>query len=484
MTKQVKLENLASGLMPIHTSGHDIIIRGISSDSRAIEPGFLFAALPGNQVDGACYIADATANGAVAVLAASDVPIDDAIAAVVIRSDEPRKALAHMAARFYAHQPENVVAITGTNGKTSVASFLRQLWQGFGLNAASIGTIGVITGAEDISLAHTTPEPVELHRILARLADSGTTHLALEASSHGLQQKRLDGVSIKAAAFTNISRDHLDYHGNFENYFTQKLRLFRELLPPNSCVVVDADVKGASKVMEVARSRQQTPLTTGRAGDFLRLVNTRQEGYGQHLTLEHAGKTYESILPLVGDFQVSNALVAAALCIADGAGVDKTISQLSSLKGAKGRLEYVASGPGKAAIFVDYAHTPDALKNVLVSLRPYVRNKLALVFGAGGDRDRGKRPQMGSIAAKYADVLYVTDDNPRSEDPSGIRSQIMASAPGATEIADREEAIAYAIQKLEAGDILLVAGKGHETGQIINDQILPFSDHEVIKNSL
>ena len=455
-------------------------ITGIAADSRQVQPGYLFAALPGVNTDGARFAADAVARGAVAVLAPDTMDVDVPVIAV----PDPRRTLALVAARFHGTQPETTVAITGTNGKTSVASFTRQLWSEAGHAAASLGTVGVVSPSGTKVLRHTTPDPIELHGLLAELGAEPVTHLALEASSHGLQQRRLDGVALKAGAFTNISRDHLDYHASFEDYFAQKLRLFTELLPPGATAVIDMDSAESARVADAARARGLKVLTVGHAGEDLRLVSAEIEGFAQRLTIEHAGKTYTVRLPLVGEFQASNALVAAGLVMATGARAEEVLPRLEKLQGATGRLEVAGTAPSGAPIFIDYAHTPDALAKALDSLRPYAAQKLFVVFGCGGDRDRGKRPQMGKAAAEKSDVVIVTDDNPRSEDPAAIRDEILVAVPGGREIGDRAAAITEAIRMLREGDVLLVAGKGHETGQTIGTTVIPFSDHDAVAAAL
>ncbi|HZJ13138.1 MAG TPA: UDP-N-acetylmuramoyl-L-alanyl-D-glutamate--2,6-diaminopimelate ligase [Methyloceanibacter sp.] len=457
-------------------------IAGLAVDSRQVAPGYLFAALPGVNTDGGRFIADALSRGAAAILAPEGIQLE--IDVPVITAPDPRRRLALIAARFFGAQPKTAVAVTGTNGKTSVASFLRQLWAEEGFQAASLGTIGVVSLSGTQILRHTTPEPIELHTILAGLARDGVTHLALEASSHGLQQRRLDGVILAAGAFTNISRDHLDYHASFEDYFAQKLRLFRDLLPPGASAVVDMDTEASARVADEAKSRGLTLITVGREGETLRLVSIGVDGFAQMLGIEHDGKRYDVRLPLVGDFQAANALVAAGLAMATGASAEDVLPRLATLQGARGRLDLAGTAPGGAPIFVDYAHTPDALAKALQALRPYVANRLLVVFGCGGDRDKGKRPQMGAAAVAGSDLAIVTDDNPRSEEPAVIRREILAAAPGAVEIGDRAQAIAEAVAMLKKGDVLLVAGKGHETGQTIGTTVIPFSDHDAVAAAL
>jgi UDP-N-acetylmuramoyl-L-alanyl-D-glutamate--2,6-diaminopimelate ligase len=458
-------------------------ILGLTADSRAVKPGFLFAALPGTRTNGAKFIADALARGAAAIL----IPqggMPERATTPVLEDADPRRRLALIASRFFAAQPETVVAVTGTNGKTSVASFVRQLWEVQGLSSASLGTIGVVSSKGTQKLNHTTPDPIELHSILAELAKYGVTHLALEASSHGLEQRRLDGVQLAAAAFTNITRDHLDYHASFEDYFEVKLRLFGELLRPGAPAVVDVDSEGGMRVAEIAKSRGHKLISVGAAGETLSLVSAERDGFAQRLRILHNGKTYDVTLPLVGDFQAANALVATGLVIATGGDPSRVIPALANLRGAKGRLDLAGTTKTGAPIFVDYAHTPDALAKALAALRPYVNSRLVVVFGCGGDRDKGKRPEMGAAAATNADSVIVTDDNPRSEDPAAIRHAILAAAPNAVEIRDRTTAINQAIRGLNVGDVLLIAGKGHETGQIVGDKIIPFSDHAAVAAAL
>jgi UDP-N-acetylmuramoyl-L-alanyl-D-glutamate--2,6-diaminopimelate ligase len=457
-------------------------IAGLAADSRHVQPGYLFAALSGVNTNGARFIADAVSRGAAAILAPEGSQADGDIA--LVTDADPRRRLAQIAARFFGAQPETAVAVTGTNGKTSVAAFVRQLWAGEAFQAASLGTVGVVSPRGAQTLRHTTPDPIELHAILADLAKDGVTHLALEASSHGLQQRRLDGVIFKAGAFTNISRDHLDYHVSFEDYFAQKLRLFSELLPPGATAVVDMDSEASARVAAEAKARGLDVITVGRAGDTLRLVSDDMDGFAQVLGVEHDGKRHEVRLPLVGGFQAANALVAVGLVMATGAAAEHVLPHLASLQGARGRLDLAGTAPAGAPIFIDYAHTPDALAKALQALRPYVGSRLLVVFGCGGDRDKGKRPEMGAAAVEKADLAIVTDDNPRGEDPSQIRREILAAAPGAIEIGDRGQAIAEAVAMLKRGDVLLVAGKGHETGQTIGTTVIPFSDHDAVAAAL
>jgi UDP-N-acetylmuramoyl-L-alanyl-D-glutamate--2,6-diaminopimelate ligase len=476
------LRELTEGIVAEHGAG-DPAVLGVTADSRKVGPGFLFAALAGTKADGAKYAADAVARGAVAVLAGRDATLGD-LGVPVLRADDPRRALALVAARFFRAQPATIVAVTGTSGKTSVAAFVRQIWAHQGRAAASIGTIGIVKpdGATYGSL--TTPDPVDLARDLAALAAEGVTHVALEASSHGLDQHRLDGVRVTAGAFTNLSRDHLDYHPTVAHYFDAKMRLFEDLVPAGGPVVVEMDTPEGPRAAERARAAGRRVFGVGRAGDDLRLVDVVAEAGRQVLTIAAAGATHTVRLPLLGTFQVSNALVAAGLAIVTGTPVEAALGALDHLEGAPGRLDRVGATPAGAPVFVDYAHKPDALEKVLVALRPYTKGRLVVVFGCGGDRDPGKRPIMGEIATRLADVTIVTDDNPRSEDPATIRRAILAAAPGAIEIGDRGRAIREGVAMLAAGDVLVVAGKGHETGQIVGKTTLPFSDHDSVAAAL
>lgn len=459
-----------------------LCVRGVSADSRAVRPGDLFVAIAGSGADGLRFSEDAVAKGAVAIVGEGERPAGLDARIFYARVKDARGLLAKAAAKFFPNQPEFTVAVTGTNGKTSVASFTRQIWITLGKNAASLGTLGVTTPKRELKGSLTTPDPVGLHKMLDQLAAEGITHLAMEASSHGLEQKRLDGVKLKAGAFTNLTRDHLDYHKTLEAYREAKLRLFDTLLPKDAGAVVNADSNEAPVIAAIAAKRGLRFMGIGRKGDTLQLISTKREGFSEVLTVQAAGKNHRVKLPLVGAFQASNALLAAGLAIAAGAGAKDAIAAIEHLKGATGRLELVGEKNG-APIFVDYAHTPDALLNALQALRPYAK-RLIVVFGAGGDRDPGKRPLMGAIAVKNADSIIVTDDNPRSEDPAKIRAAIMAAAHGAVEIGDRAAAIRAAVADLQDGDVLLVAGKGHETGQIVGDRVLPFSDHEAVRAAL
>lgn len=453
-------------------------IAGISADSRRIKPGFIFVAIPGTKTDGSRFARQAIEAGAVAV-AAEERPAGMPQSVAFVAVANARLSLALAAASFYPRQPATIAAVTGTSGKTSVAAFTRQIWMTLGFAAASIGTVGIVSPKGERYGSLTTPDPVDLHQTLDRLAGEGVTHLALEASSHGLDQHRLDGVRVTVGAFTNLSRDHLDYHPTIEAYLAAKLRLFENLIAPGGIAVIGADDCYARQVIDAATARGLKVMTVGAQGDDIRFAGGKIDGFAQIVDFVHGGKAYRVKLPLVGAFQVQNAGLAAALAIATGSEPAQVFSALEKLAGAKGRLELVAHQNG-APIFIDYAHKPDALKKALESLRPYVRGTLTIVFGAGGDRDAGKRPIMGRIAVENADRVIVTDDNPRSENPAAIRAAILAGAPGAMEIGDRAEAIRRAVADLKAGDLLLVAGKGHETGQIVGDRVLPFSDHDAV----
>ena len=462
-------------------------VSNVTADSRKAVPGSLFFAVPGSTADGLAFAEEAIARGAVAIVA--ERPFQSAkpgVPGLVVR--DVRAALSQAAAALYSRQPQTIVAVTGTSGKTSVAAFVRQIWTELGHAAASLGTIGIVAPSRTVYGSLTTPDPVTLHETLQKLADDGVTHLAMEASSHGLEQRRLDGVRLSAGAFTNLSRDHLDYHASLEEYLAAKLRLFEVLLQPGQPAIIDADSDVATKVIAACERRGLCVMSIGTRGDGLRLISHEPEGLGLRLTIQYNGKSHIVRLPLAGSFQASNALVAAALCIAAGDAPERVFPALEKLQGAPGRLELVGTRAG-APIFVDYAHKPDALEKALAALRPLARERLIVVFGCGGNRDRGKRPLMGEIAARQADLVIITDDNPRSETPADIRAAILEAARKVAankviEIGDRRAAIAAGIADLRDGDVLVVAGKGHETGQIVGDRVLPFSDHEAIREAL
>ena len=479
----MRLRDLFGADATIDSQAEAIEVGGLALDSRAVRPGDMFFALAGSKTDGSRFIDAAVAAGAVAV--ASEHRPDGARVPFVV-TPNARRALALAAARFFPGQPETIAAVTGTSGKTSVAAFARQIWQDLGHDAASIGTIGLVSPKRTVYGSLTTPDPIALHRQLDEIARDGVTHLAFEASSHGLDQYRLDGVRVAAGGFTNLSRDHMDYHPDVAHYFNAKLRLFRDLVIDGGAAVISADHDCSQQVIDAARARKLRIIATGRkadGNDGIRLVEAGIEGFAQKLTIEHRGRKHAIRLPLVGEFQIENALVAAGLAIGTGSDADKVLAGIEKLEGAKGRLERVGERNG-APVFVDYAHKPDALAKALQALRPYAKRKLVVVFGAGGDRDAGKRPLMGAIAAEHADSVIVTDDNPRSENPAAIRAAILAAAKGAKEIGDRNEAIRAGVAALEAGDALLIAGKGHETGQIVGDKTLPFSDHDAVAAAL
>ncbi len=479
----MKLNDLAGEFTAIPPEYADLEIHGITADSRDVQPGFAFAALPGQTRDGADFIDDARTRGASAIFAQAGREIADP-GVPLIAVEDPRILLAKAAARFFDAQPETMVAVTGTAGKTSVASFTRQIWQRAGLAAAMIGTTGVVSPQRTEYAQLTTPDPVHLHRLLGELVDEGVTHAAMEASSHGLDQRRLDGVRLRAAAFTNLGRDHLDYHPSVDAYFEAKMRLFKALLPTGAPAVIFADDEWSDRALDVARDAGHTVLSVGRNGSFLTLKRVEHQRHQQVAEIHHEGAIYQVTIPLAGDFQLSNALVAAALAIVTGVPAGEAIAALEHLKGAPGRLELVGTTDRGVPAYVDYAHKPDALEQVLRSVRPFTTGRIVLVFGCGGDRDRGKRPMMGEIASRLADVVIVTDDNPRSEDPAAIRGEILAATSDAVEIGDRGRAIAEAVSQLEQGDTLIVAGKGHEQGQTVGDTVLHFSDHEAVREAI
>jgi UDP-N-acetylmuramoyl-L-alanyl-D-glutamate--2,6-diaminopimelate ligase len=451
-------------------------VTGLSADSRAIAPGFVFAALSGAATHGRAFVADAVKAGAIAVLSAGDLDADPGVAHVV--SPQPRRDLALAAARLFPRQPSIVAAVTGTNGKSSTVDFLRQIWAGCDIAAASLGTLGAIWAGARIDLGMTTADPVAMHKTLQSLADEGVTHVAMEASSHGLHQHRLDGVRIAIGAFTNLTQDHLDYHGTMEAYRAAKLMLW-ERLAPGAPAIVNADASEAAAFEARARARGLRLIACGWRADVdgLKIVEIQPRAAGQTLDLRWQGKTHRVDLPLIGEFQALNAVCAAAMALGAGAEAERVFAALATLKPVKGRMEHVGATKEGAHVFVDYAHTPDGLDVLLRAARPHAPGRIVLVFGCGGDRDTAKRAKMGAIAAKFADVVIVTDDNPRSEDPAAIRRMILEGAPHAQEIGARDDAIAAAITLLKPGDALLIAGKGHETGQIIKGVTHPFSDH-------
>lgn len=469
--------------------GRDVKITGLTVDSRAVKPGMLFAALPGSQVHGATFIEKALRDGAVAILTDAEGAqiAADALAgsdAALVVAQAPRQTLAQTASLWFGAHPATVVAITGTNGKTSISTFCRQIWETLGLPAVNIGTTGV-EGAWNYPLAHTTPEPITLHRVMAEAAKHGITHCAMEASSHGLDQRRLDGVLLSAAGFSNFTQDHLDYHKTFEAYFEAKMGLFTRILTEDGVAVVNLDDPKGHEVASLCTARGQEVIGVGRHPDAdLKLTAQRFDGVGQEVMFAWHGERHKTRLNLIGGFQAENVLLAAGLCIASGSDPEDVFETLEDLTTVRGRMEHAATRDNGAAVFVDYAHTPDAIATALKAMRPHVMGRIIVVVGAGGDRDTSKRPLMGAAAAEHADVVIVTDDNPRSEDPSSIRAAVMAGAlngtgtPSVTEVADRAEAILRGVDALGPGDALLIAGKGHESGQVVGDTVLPFDDVE------
>ena len=477
----MKISELAQGLAD-GGEASGAVLTGLASDSRKVVPGNLFAALSGTKADGARFVADAEAKGAVAVLAGPDQEI--ATALPVLRSADPRRALALMAARLRGRQPATVAAVTGTSGKTSIAAFTRQLWSAAGEKAASIGTVGLVSPTRTEYGSLTTPDPIALAELLAELDGEGVSHVSIEASSHGLDQRRLDGVKLSAAAFINLGRDHLDYHPDLESYFASKMRLFDTLLPKGAPAVIFADDPWSDRATAIALHSGADLLTVGRKGTFLSLKRLEHERHRQIAEIDHEGRLYRVVLPLAGEFQMANALVAAGLAIATGVDPDIALEALEDLNGAPGRLELAGTTQAGAPVFVDYAHKPEALENVLSSVRPFTTGRVIVVFGCGGDRDKGKRPIMGEIAKRLADLVIVTDDNPRSEVPETIRAEILAAAFGATEIGDRRKAIRAAVGAARPGDTIIVAGKGHESGQTVGATTHPFSDHEEVRSAI
>ena len=453
----------------------DVPITGLTADSRQVRPGFVFAAMQGVVTDGRKFISGAIEAGAVAVLGEDLPPIEGVVSVGV---ENARLALARASARFYSQQPQTIVAVTGTNGKSSTVDFLRQIWEQANLRGASMGTLGAIGPKGHIDLGHTTPDPVAIHATLQSLAQDGVSHVAMEASSHGLAQYRLDAVHLSGVAFTNLTQDHLDYHETMDEYRAAKTRLFSELAPKGCPAVVNADSDQRLFFEEAGRSAGLDIVSVGWRGADLKIEELMPKATGQRLFLDWRGEKAAIDLPLIGEFQALNALTAAGLALAGGVDLQAVAEGMAKLKPVKGRLEYVGETDAGAGIFVDYAHTPAGLDVLIRAARPHTAGRLVVVFGCGGDRDRGKRPLMGEVAAKHADLVIVTDDNPRSEDPAFIRSEVLAGVPNGLEIGDRGEAIRRAIKDLRKGDTLLIAGKGHETGQIIGDTVVPFSDQE------
>nr|WP_319246842.1 UDP-N-acetylmuramoyl-L-alanyl-D-glutamate--2,6-diaminopimelate ligase [uncultured Celeribacter sp.] len=463
--------------------GREASVTGLSVDSRLTQEGHLFAALPGARVHGAEFIEFALRMGARAVLTDRDGAriAADALAAhspALVVVEDPRQALAYAAALFYGRQPETMVAVTGTNGKTSVATFTRQIWQFLGARAVNIGTTGV-EGDWQAPSPHTTPEPITLHRMLAEAAEAGVSHGAMEASSHGLAQRRLDGVRLAAAAFTNFTQDHLDYHATFEAYFAAKAGLFTRVLPEDGVAVVNVDDPKGVEIEGLCAERGIDVMRVGRSDVAdLRVTGQRFDATGQDLRIDFVGNIYQLRLDLIGGFQAENVLSAAGLVMACGADPEEVFSCLPELTGVRGRMQHAATRENGAAVFVDYAHTPGAVATAITALRPHVMGRIIAIVGAGGDRDRTKRPLMGKAAHDHADLVIVTDDNPRSEDPAAIRAEVLAAAPEALEVGDRAEAILRGVDALQPGDALLICGKGHESGQVVGDDVFPFDDVE------
>lgn len=454
-------------------------IVGLTPDSRAVRPGFLFAALPGLAADGAAFIPQAEKNGAAAILARPGA----AATAPLVTDAEPRRRLAEMAARFYPRQPSFIAGVTGTNGKTSTAVFSAALWSMLGDESGSLGTLGAQSSLYRRKLQHTTPEPVTLHETLDAMAQAGVSHLAMEVSSHALEQHRADAVRFTAAAFTNITQDHLDFHSDFAGYFRAKKRLFLELLPKSGAAVVNLDGQGADEIAGAVTARGIRVISTGVRGETLKLTRMDPQPGGLDIKVSADGTSFTLRLPLIGAFQAANALVASAIVMASGRSARETLPLLETLAGVPGRMQHAADING-AGVYVDYAHTPDAIATALAAIRPHASGRVIAIIGAGGDRDRTKRPLMGAAAASGADVVIVADDNPRTEDPAAIRREVLSGCPGAVEVGDRANAIAKGVAMLKRGDVLLIAGKGHETGQIVGNETLPFDDVEVARRAV
>jgi UDP-N-acetylmuramoyl-L-alanyl-D-glutamate--2,6-diaminopimelate ligase len=455
-------------------------VTGLALDSRKVQPGDLFAALPGVKVDGTQFIPMAIERGAVCVLA----PKGTTASVPVIETEDPAEALSAIAANFYPRQPATIAAITGTNGKSSTVEFLRQIWAKAGIEAAALGTLGVTRASGRTDVGYTTPDAIALHKSLDALTEEGVTHLAMEASSHGLKQRRMDGVRLSLVGFTNLTQDHLDYHPDFEDYFASKMRLFSALAPMGAPAVINMDSDWSQRVAQAAQSAGLSPVEIGWRGRDLTVHEITPHPASQMVRFSWKGEEREVDLPLIGEFQAANALGAAAMAIASGVAPDQAFEAMGQLAGVAGRLQTVGTTKDGAPVLLDYAHTPDGLDKLLRAARPHTQGRIILVFGAGGDRDPTKRAPMGEIAARLSDVAIVTDDNPRSEDPASIRRTIMAACPGAREIGDREAAIRAGIEMLKAGDVLLVAGKGHETGQILADRVIPFDETEIVTRIL
>ena len=481
----ISLDTLRSYInIPDYFPNHEI--RGIALDSRKVQKDFLFAALPGNQLDGQAFIQQAIENGANTILLTNGSNMDLPSQCVPIYCDNPRQVIAKITSLFYPKLPHHKIAVTGTNGKTSTVDFARQLWELENLKSASIGTLGVLNNAgyHYTGPVLTTPDTIILHEIMQNLAKKHVTHVAMEASSHGLAQYRLDNIELEAAAFTNLTRDHLDYHHSFEAYFQAKQRLFTDILPSNAIAALNSDMNASvlETLLNIIKKRKQQLRLVGIKGNFLRLNHVKPLPHGQEITYKTAsGNRVTTTLSLLGRYQIDNILLSMALIAKDSEHLESLVPLLPKLKGVKGRMEQAAFLPNGATVYVDYAHTPDALTHLLQSLRPHVHHELYIIFGAGGNRDKGKRPLMALEAGKYADHVIITDDNPRHENPALIRNEIKKGFPRAVEIAGREEAIAQTVKKLQPGDILVIAGKGHEQGQIIGNIIHPFDDVKIVQ---
>lgn len=482
----MQLTKLMAGMALNTEELHEIEITGLAADSRLVKPGYIFAALPSSQkessTDGRNFISEAINNGAVAILAPEGTELDDKTC--LLLHENPRRHLAELAATFYERQPKNIAAVTGTNGKSSVVSFSKQIWTKLGIVSASIGTLGVDSEGLDVQSSLTTPDPIELHKLLSELEDKNINSIAIEASSHGLDQHRLDGVNIQAAAFTNLSHDHLDYHLNTNEYFNAKAYLFEQLLPEEGTAVLNSDSAEFDKLYSICRDKGQNILTFGQNASDIQIDCLDSVPEGLRVCLNIFGKPYETHIPLIGSFQAYNALAALGLIIALGSNIDDAFSALANLNGIKGRVELIGRLQNGSRVFVDYAHTPAALESLIISVKNHSKGNLNLVFGAGGDRDSTKRAKMGEIAFKLCDRVFITDDNPRNENPSSIRKQILSGCPNAIEINNRATAIEQAISQLSKDDILIIAGKGHETGQIVGGQIIPFDDTDVAASTI
>lgn len=461
----------------------DVDVCGITADSRQVKPGYMFVALPGLQFNGADFIEDAIKAGAVAVLCVPEARKSNE-SVIWITDPHPGRVFPVFVSRFFGKQPKNIAAVTGTNGKTSVAFFTQQIWKHLGYKAASVGTLGIISDNFNQYTGLTTPDPVTIHMALSELCDLGVDHVVFEASSHGLDQRRLDGVNVSAAAFTNFTHDHLDYHESEEDYFNAKKRLFTELLKPAQAAVLNTDCPLVRDVQKICEARGHNIITVGHDDGDIRLLDQRTTSSGQEVTVSYRSKIYDAVLPLVGHFQATNALMAVGLVIGCGGDADQAFKALSYLRPVRGRMEQAGRHPSGARIYVDYAHTPDALETVLKALKPHVRGSLSVVFGCGGDRDRTKRKVMGQIAERLANKIYVTDDNPRSENPADIRAEILKGSPKGNDAGDRASAIEKAVADLRCGDILLVAGKGHEQGQTIGDEVFDFDDVSMVRSAI